>query len=350
MVNPVPPDTGENLAAVLLAKHSVRLMGLNDPALTDHQVRVRMHVSAICGTQLGEWNQTRGADPYLPHCFGDEAVGRILEVGRLVEGLQPGDRVVVSWMKTPAKSDGPPKFVESATGKTVNFGECCTFLKRGVFPANRVVKIDETVEAADAALLGCAFLTAFAALKRATHGLTRFDQEVAIVGAGGIGLSAALLAKAYNVRATCIDLPKVVDGLKADDLGIDFLSTAEAAASRGQSFPIVIICAGAVAAFELGEQLLTRNAGAMYIVGNPPYGAKVGFDVKPLLYGREIVGVGEKDVQLPGDLLTLVDLIKAGRLNAGKLVRRTYPLSDIHAALEAADSGLGGRTVIDIEK
>ena len=324
-------------------------MGLNDPVLTDHQVRVRMHFSAICGTQLGEWNQTRGADPYLPHCFGHEAVGWVLETGRAVEGIKAGDRVVVSWMKTPAKSDGAPRFVESATGATVNFGECCTFLRRGVFPANRVVKIDETVESAAAALLGCAYLTAYAALKCATKGLTRLDQEIAIIGAGGIGLSAAFLAKAHDIRATCIDLPKVVENLRQEDLGIDLLSTTEAAASKIRGFPVVIICAGAVSAFELGEQLLPANAGAMYIVGNPPYGAKVGFDVKPLLYGREIVGVGEKDVHLPGDLYALIDLIKRGRLDAGKLVRRTYPLSEIQSALETTDSGLGGRTLIEID-
>ena len=130
----------ENLAAILLGKRSVEIVGLNDPVLTDHQVRVRLHVSAICGTQLGEWNQTRGPDPYLPHCFGHEAVGRVLEIGRSVEDLAVGDRVVVSWMKTPAKSDGPPKFVQASSGTVVNFGECCTFLRRGVFPrANPVI-------------------------------------------------------------------------------------------------------------------------------------------------------------------------------------------------------------------
>jgi S-(hydroxymethyl)glutathione dehydrogenase/alcohol dehydrogenase len=348
-VKPTFSDIDENLAGVLLAKHSVAVMGLNDPALTAHQVRVRMQTSAVCGTQLGEWNQTRGPDPYLPHCFGHEAVGRVLEVGRAVEGLAVGDRVVVSWMKTPAKSDGPPKFVRASDGTVVNFGECCTFLRRGVFPANRVVKIDDAIDDGAAALLGCAYLTAFAALKQTTRNFTRTGEEIAIVGAGGIGLSAALLAKAHGLKATCIDLPKVVDALKAEGLDIDLLSTAEAAATRGHSFPLVIICAGAPAAFELGEQLLPKNAGAMYIVGNPPTGVKVGFDVKPLLYGREIVGVGEKDVRLPEDMYALIDLIKRGRLDAGKLVRRTFPLSQLQSALEVTNSGLGGRTLIEID-
>jgi D-arabinose 1-dehydrogenase-like Zn-dependent alcohol dehydrogenase len=342
----VQNDQGQNVAAVLLGKRNVRVMGVSDPVLTDHQVRVRMMASAICGTQLGEWNMTRGADPYLPHSFGHEAVGRVLEVGRAVEGLAVGDRVVVSWMKSPAKSDGPPKFVDS-NGEKVNFGECCTFIRRGVFPANRVTKIDESVETGAAALLGCAYLTAYAALKVATDGFKDLDTEIAIMGAGGIGLSAALLAQAHGVKATCIDLPKVIDNLKSEGLNLTLLSTTEAA-DKANGFAKVIICAGAVEAFALGEQLLPKFGGAMFIVGNPPTGVKVGFDVKPLLYGRRIEGVGEKDVNLPGDLYAMIDLIKAGRLHASQLVRRTFPLADIQSALEVTDTGLGGRTLIDL--
>jgi Zn-dependent alcohol dehydrogenase len=192
-------------------------------------------------------------------------------------------------------------------------------------------------------------LTALAAIRRATGGFTVRDKDIAIVGTGGIGLSAALLAKAYGLRATSIDLPKVIEHLRGEGLDLELLSTTEAASAKLHAFPIVIICAGAVAAFELGEQLLPKFSGAMYIVGNPPAGVKVGFDVKPLLYGRSIVGIGEKDVELPADLYALIDLIKAGRLDAGKLVRRTFPLSQLQSALETTDSGLGGRTVIEIE-
>jgi len=340
---------GENLAAILVAKKRIKLMALNDPVLTDYQVRVNIQESAICGTQLGEWNQTRGLDNYLPHCFGHEAVGYVLEVGRLVDDLQEGDRVVVTWMKTHGMTDSIPNFVEIASGKTVNFGECCTFIRRGVFPVNRIIKIDDFLENSTATLLGCAFLTAFAALKRATNGFTCIDREIAIVGSGGIGLAVALLAKAFNIPATCIDLPNVIDDLKNDNFEVEFLSTTESELNRCQYFPIVIICSGAVAAFELGEQLLQRNGGSMFIVGNPPFGSKVEFDVKPLLYGREIIGVGEKDVRLPEDIFDLVDLIKSGHLNANKLIRKSYTLSNINDAFKAASSGFGGRTVINIQ-
>jgi S-(hydroxymethyl)glutathione dehydrogenase/alcohol dehydrogenase len=251
-------------------------------------------------------------------------------------------------MKTNAKSDGPPSFTDESGGK-INFGECCTFLRRGVFPANRVSKIDESVAVGSAALLGCALVTAYAAVRIATRGFKVLDRGIAIVGAGGIGMAVALLAKSHGLRATCIDLPSVVEKLEADTKGLTIMSTKIAATNRAGEFPIVIICAGVVSAFELGQLLLPKNSGVMVLVGNPPAGEKIHLDVKPLLYGREVIGVGEKDVSLPDDLDALVNLIKSGRLESERLIRRRFSLSNIQSALEITDLGLGGRTLIEID-
>jgi len=338
---------GKNYAAVLKGERDINILHLNDPALCAHQVRVAVKTSAICGTQIGEWTMSRGPDPHLPHCFGHEAVGEVLEVGEEVSGLLVGDRVIISWMKASADCHEPPKFTEES-GADVNFGQCCTFVTRGVFPENRVFKIDESIATDIAALLGCALLTAHAALKCATSASKGEKSEIAIVGSGGIGLSVAALCQALGWSAICVDTPAVITHLEMQDLGFQFTSTDEATAQRAGKHQIVIVCTGAHSAFELAETLLTKNAGKLLVVGNPPYGTKVGLDIKPLLYGREIIGVGEKDVELPKDLYELVDLLKAGRLQAERLVRQRFPLADIQAAFEASDSGLGGRTLIDI--
>ena len=138
-------ECGKNYAAVLKGKHDIDILHLNDPALHAHQVRVAIQTSAICGTQIGEWDMSRGPDRYLPHCFGHEAVGRVLEVGDAVIGLSVGDRVVISWMKAGADCHEPPKFKEES-GADVNFGQCCTFVTRGVFAGNRVFKIDQVLK------------------------------------------------------------------------------------------------------------------------------------------------------------------------------------------------------------
>jgi len=337
---------GPNLAAVLLGKRKINLFDLNDPPLSPSQVRVSIDASAICGTQLGEWHQSRGEDLYLPHCFGHEAVGRVIEIGATIREFKVGDRVVISWMKSGYQGAPSPLFHDAVKGERINSGECCTFIRRGIFPENRLVKIEEDVDSPSAAMVGCAFLTAYAALKRSTLNWTRLDQKTVIIGAGGVGFAAVLLAKAFQIPVTCIDVPSVIAGLKLQDIGINFVSTDDAIRGFQNVFSIAIVCTGDPAGFTMAQKLLLNNKGELFIVGNPPYGQNVSIEVKPLLYGRTITGIGEKDVTLPSDILSIISLIKNNRLDATQLVNRTFDISDINRAFEFAAEGNGRRTVV----
>lgn len=337
----------ENEGAILVGARDIRIMRLSDPVLSPGQVRVKIAASAICGTQIGEWRMTRGPDPYLPHCFGHEAVGRVLEVGSAVTTIQVNDRVVISWMKRGGDGDGAPKF--TSDGNTLNFGECCTFVRRAVVPENRVTKIDEVVDDEVAAILGCAFLTAHAALRQTTQGFTIRDAHVAVIGAGGVGLAAGLIASAKKIPYTCIDVPQVIHQLSKQNPELSLMSTGDARASLSGRVPVAIVCTGAVSGFELAESLLPKNGGILCFVGNPALGVKIGLDIKPLLYNRRVLGIGEKDVRLPDDLVTLIDLVKCGQLNAGQAVQNRRHLFDIQLGFEEVDAGTGGRTIIKID-
>ena len=341
---------GPNLAAVLLGKREINLLDLNDPLLGANQVRVSIEASAICGTQLGEWYQSRGEDLYLPHCFGHEAVGRVIEIGTDIQEFKVGDRVIISWIKSGYQNAPPPLFHDASSGAKINFGECCTFIRRGIFPENRLVKIDENIGSSSAAMIGCAFLIAYAALKRSTLNWTRLDQKTVIIGAGGVGLAAALLAQALKIPVTCIDVPTVIDRLKQQNIGVTFVATDDAIQGLQNFFNTVIICTGEPAGFTLSQKLLLNNQGEIYIVGNPPYGHSVSIEVKPLLYGRNIIGIGEKDVDLPTDILSIINLINTERLDAARLVNKIFDISDINKAFEFAAERNGGKTVLKISE
>ena len=336
----------ENLAAILIAKRNIIIKKLNDPKLNEYHVRVKIRKTAICGTQIGEWSMTRGTDHFLPHCFGHEAVGRVIEIGSKVTKLTVGDRVIISWMKNNNNKHETPNFYDVETNELINFGECCTFLKRGVFPENRVYKITDEISDNTAALLGCAFLTAYAAIKLTTENFTQFDKTIAIVGAGGIGLATAFLADSYNIKCISIDLPTVINNLFKIDTKINFVDT-DNLSKYNETFDSVIICTGSKEGFKIAQDLLRKNTGKLFIVGNPPYGEKIEINIKPLLYGREIIGIGEKDLNLPTDLLCLIELAINGKLNADKLILKTFPLINIQEAFEANVIGLGGRILID---
>jgi D-arabinose 1-dehydrogenase-like Zn-dependent alcohol dehydrogenase len=184
-------------------------------------------------------------------------------------------------MKSSGLSDGPPNFIDILTKKPINFGECCTYVRRGVFPENRLTKINEKYENSELAPVGCAFLTAFAAIKLATNGFKKNNNKIAIVGVGGIGLAAALISNSLNIKTTCIDKFKVINNIKKNNLkNINRSNITEAKKKLINKFDTVLICSGAVEAFELGEKLLKKNMGSMYIIGNPPFGRQSSLAIK----------------------------------------------------------------------
>ena len=51
------------------------------------QVLVKVHVSGICGSQIGEINGVKGEDKYLPHLLGHEGCATVLEIGPGVKNV-----------------------------------------------------------------------------------------------------------------------------------------------------------------------------------------------------------------------------------------------------------------------
>ena len=68
------------------------------PQTGDDEVLMKVHASAICGTDLhiygwNEWAANRMKN--LPIVFGHETAGEIVEIGKNVTGFQVGDRISV---------------------------------------------------------------------------------------------------------------------------------------------------------------------------------------------------------------------------------------------------------------
>ena len=75
--------------------HDVRVTPVNDPQiLNPHDAIVRITSTAICGSDLHLYN---GYNPTMRpgDILGHEFMGEVVECGREVDNLQPGDRVVV---------------------------------------------------------------------------------------------------------------------------------------------------------------------------------------------------------------------------------------------------------------
>ena len=68
-----------------------------DPQPGPGQVRIRLHATGVCGTDIHVW---RGEFPVpLPIVLGHEPVGTVDAVGPGVASVRRGDRVGVSWFQ-----------------------------------------------------------------------------------------------------------------------------------------------------------------------------------------------------------------------------------------------------------
>lgn len=85
------------LGAVLYGQEDLRLESVADPIADSQEIIIQVGVATTCGTDLKVWR--RGGHARMlrpPTLFGHEAAGRIVAIGKDVQGWQIGDRVVAN--------------------------------------------------------------------------------------------------------------------------------------------------------------------------------------------------------------------------------------------------------------
>jgi alcohol dehydrogenase len=178
-----------------------------DPSAPDGGVVVRVHATGLC---LSDWHAWAGHDTditTLPHVPGHELAGTVAAVGAGVTNWQVGDRVTVpfvsgcgacGWCRSGQAQVCPDQTQPGFT----HWGSYAELVVLYAADAN-LVAIPDGVSFETAASLGCRFATAY----RAVAGRARVQagEWVAVVGAGGVGLSAIMVAVARGARVVAVD-------------------------------------------------------------------------------------------------------------------------------------------------
>ena len=343
-----------NWSSVLFDKRDARFIALNDPKLLSGQVRVKIHYTALCGTQLGEWDENRGQDKYLPHCFGHEAVGTVIEIKKdVVTSINVGDNVVVSWIKNQdSENTLPPKFIcaeskNSNLTKDINSGICCTFTNRAIVSVGNLTKIDVEKILPIHSLLGCALLTAYANVVALEQRGISTDQPIAIWGLGGIGLCTALLLGAKGYKTLGID-PNI--NLGNDELSqLGLLGVLPKLNERYyEQFTCSIVTVGSNSAIVESQSALKKNSGILLVSGNLPNGQYAQIDLKPLLYGRALIGVGERFLNPQKDIPIILGLISKIKSIEQLLIDGIFDLSDMNKVMLNLSKNGGKRKVFSL--
>jgi len=91
----------------------------------------------------------------------------------------------------------------------------------------------------------------------------------------------------------------------------------------------------------------TKKGGTCVVVGISPPSARARINVNALVYAEKTLKGSIYGSTRPRiDLLRLIDLHRAGRIDLDSLLTRTYPLSQINEAYEALERGEVARSLV----
>jgi alcohol dehydrogenase len=178
-----------------------------DPVAPDGGVVVRVHASGLC---LSDWHGWAGHDAdisVLPHVPGHELAGTIASVGAGVTRWRVGDRVAVpfvcgcgacAWCAAGQAQVCPNQTQPGFT----HWGSDAQLVALHAADTN-LVAVPDGVTDAVAASLGCRFATAYRAVTGRAR--VRHGEWVVVIGAGGVGLSAVMIASALEARVIAVD-------------------------------------------------------------------------------------------------------------------------------------------------
>lgn len=315
----------------------VKCVEIGQPVARENEALIKVRSAGICGSDIGAFRGTNGLVTY-PRIIGHEIAGEIISLPEHnPRHLKVGDHVIVD----------PYLYCGSCYPCSIGRTNCCTDLKvLGVHveggmaeyfahPADMLWKLPEDMPWELAPIAE--------PLTIALHGIHRgrlkAGEHVAIIGAGPIGILAAMTALAYNAEPIMIDL--VDERLEeAKKLGISYTinSGRENVIERvsqytnGRMAELVMECSGANAAI-ISTLELAANAGRITLTGWPKKETPLPTDQ-----------ITKKEVDICGartsanEFEEAIQLIYTGKVDARKILTKTISLA------EAPD------TIIDIEK
>jgi S-(hydroxymethyl)glutathione dehydrogenase/alcohol dehydrogenase len=306
------------------------------------QILVRVHYSGICGKQLEEIKGTMGQDPYLPHMLGHEGSGIVIDIGPAVTKVQPGDHVVLHWLKGSGMDASTPIYKRKNNSERINAGWITTFNEYAIVPENRITKISKESDLSIACLLGCAVTTGLGVIFNEAN--VRPAESVAIFGCGGVGLCSIQGAK--NVHAyPIIAIDKNEENLiLAKKMGATHLLNSEKNISaeiknltKNCGTYHTIVTAAYPSVIETAAAS-TSTPGNIFIVGVPRKEATVTINVLDIHRRKMFTGSYGGGCVPDKDIPQYITLYEQGHLQLKELITTTTSLHQINECLGFSSS------------
>jgi succinate semialdehyde reductase (NADPH) len=330
---------------------------------------------AACGVCHTDLHVIKGEVAFpVPAVMGHEISGTVAALGESVEGLEVGARVVGTFVLPCGECEAcrrgrddlcGPFFALNRLRGTLFDGETRLFREDGtplamysmgglaeyaVVPATAVFPIGESQPLEESAIIGCAALTAFGAVRHAAS--VRVGERVVVVATGGVGSIVVQLARA--VGAAQVVAVDVGDEKLAAARQLGATDTVDAGAGDPVEEVLELTGGGGDAVFEvLGTEAtftqalaMVRDGGRMVAVGIAPVGVRAPVEITRLVR-RSLRVVGSYGARVRSDMPSLLGLIEAGVVTPANSVTRRFSLAQAAAAYEALDRReIVGRAIV----
>jgi len=330
----------------------VNIIDTPKPVLKKGEALLKVLYGGICGSDLGTYRGTFAYASY-PRIPGHEFSAKIVEIDENDRNLKPGMIVTCNPYFNCTKC-------YSCQRGLVN---CCTSnetlgaQRDGAFSEYITMPIERIYDGKGLPAKTLALIEPFCI---SYHGVSRADvkagDNVLVIGAGTIGVLAAVAAKAKGAKVYISDVAEKKMNYAVETFGLDggilndshenFIQRVEEI-TGGNYFDVTIEAVGLPSTFLNCIEAAAYGARVVQIgVGKK----NVDFDFT-LLQKKELNVFGSRNA-LKKDFLELIDLVKSGKVDLEKIVTNTYSLDEADKAFSDFDKNAASmlKVVIDFTK
>lgn len=339
------------------------------------EVLVEIKATGVCHTDAYTLS---GADPegLFPAILGHEGAGVVVEVGKEVTSVKPGDRVIPLY--TPecrqckfclsrktnlcqairstqgrgVMPDGTSRF--SLDGKSLyHYMGTSTFANYTVLPEIAVAKIREDAPFDKVCYIGCGVTTGIGAVVFTAK--VEPGANVVVFGLGGVGLNVIQAARMVGANQIIgVDINPEKRPL-AEQFGMTHFVNPQEVEGDLVPYLVELTDGGADYSFEcIGNVKVMRQAlecvhkgwGVSTIIGVAGAGQEISTRPFQLVTGRVWQGSAFGGARGRTDVPKIVDWYMEGKINVDDLITHVMPLERINEAFDLMHQGKSIRSVI----
>lgn len=330
-----------------LGSENIGLDDIKSPIIKENQLKVKVHATGICGTDVHIVEDEYPAD--YPVVLGHEYSGYVEEVGGNITNFKKGDRVV---SHTAAVTCGECYYCKHGLlmlctdRKSIGSGVNGAFAEYVAIPAELAYKVPENISMDEAALSEPLACIVRSVIERAS---VKAGDNVIVSGPGTIGLLTLQVAQASGGNVVVVGTTQDKSRLKLalelgakDTIVVDDEKDREKLESVMGTYDVAFECSGAAPSADNCLHLL-KKTGLYVQVGL--YGKKIEFD-HDLALMKEI-NITNSYASEPTSWVRALQLLEAGQVNVRPLISNKLPLEEWKKGFEIVMNKEGYKVLLD---